>query len=128
MSLIPRVGGEMKVGFPISAEELGFWKREKEEVLQRQLAPGALALLSFTALWRGYPPVAQQASRTGEGAVVLLGDARHAMHPARSMGMNTCFRVADQLAIAPAAFNPVLQAQVLPTTNLEFDRDLTSVG
>ena len=29
---------------------------------------------------------------------MLIGDARHAMHPARSMGMNTCFRVADQLA------------------------------
>jgi len=29
---------------------------------------------------------------------LLLGDACHAMHPARSQGMNTCFRVADRLA------------------------------
>ena len=131
VSLIPRVGGETKVGFPISAEELGFWKREKEEVLHRQLALWC-PRVAFDSLRFGavYPPVAQQSKRyQGKGAVVLLGDARHAMHPARSMGMNTCFRVADQLAIALSALNPGFsQAQVLPVLaefEAECDRDLT---
>ena len=131
VSLIPRIGGQTKVGFPISTEEIGFWKRETEEALQRQLAlwcPGvAFDSLRFGAV---YPPVAQQSKPyQGKGAVVLMGDARHAMHPARSMGMNTCFRVADQLAVALSALNPGFsEAQVLPVLaefEAEFDRDLT---
>ena len=46
-----------------------------------------------------YPPLSQRASAyNGPGQALLIGDASHAMHPARSMGMNTCFRIADQLA------------------------------
>ena len=46
-----------------------------------------------------YPPLSQRASAySGPGQALLIGDASHAMHPARSMGMNTCFRIADQLA------------------------------
>lgn len=46
---------------------------------------------------------------------MLIGDARHAMHPARSMGMNTCFRVADQLADSLTSLNSGFsEAQVLP--------------
>ena len=57
--------------------------------------------MSFDSLGFGaiYPPVSQQSETyQGEGVLVLIGDARHAMYPARRMGMNTCFRVADQLA------------------------------
>ena len=100
VSLIPRTGGATKVGFPVSTEEIGFWKTGSEEALQRRLAEWCPEIefesLAFGAI---YPPVSQQSEPyQGDGAVVLIGDARHAMHPARSMGMNTCFRVADQLA------------------------------
>ena len=80
VSLIPRTGGATKVGFPVSSEDISFWKMGSEEALLRRLAewcPG----IEFESLAFG-----------------AIGDARHAMHPARSMGMNTCFRVADQLA------------------------------
>ena len=100
VSLIPRTGGATKVGFPVSSEDISFWKTGSEEALLRRLAewcPGIeFESLAFGAI---YPPVSQQSEPyRGEGALVLIGDARHAMHPARSMGMNTCFRVADQLA------------------------------
>ncbi len=117
VSLIPRTGGETKVGFPVSPEDIAFWKTESEESLHRRLAewcPGvSFESLAFGAI---YPPVSQQsASYQGEGAFALIGDARHAMHPARSMGMNTCFRVADQLAESLSGLKSGFsEAQVLP--------------
>ena len=83
--------------------------------------------LAFGAI---YPPVSQQSEPyEGEGALVLIGDARHAMHPARSMGMNTCFRVADQLADSlrwlSSGFS---EAEVLPLLSefeARFEQELT---
>ncbi len=131
LSLIPRTGGATKVGFPVSPEEIGFWKTGSEEVLQRRLAewcPGIkFESLAFGAI---YPPVSQQSKPyQGEGALVLIGDARHAMHPARSMGMNTCFRVADQLADSLTCLNSGFsEAQVLPLLaefEARFEQELT---
>ncbi|MFL2503324.1 MAG: FAD-dependent oxidoreductase [Luminiphilus sp.] len=131
VSLIPRTGGATKVGFPVSPEEIGCWKTGSEEALQRRLAkwcPG----IKFESLAFGafYPPVSQQSKPyQGEGALVLIGDARHAMHPARSMGMNTCFRVADQLADSLAGLNSGFsEAQVLPLLaefEARFEQELT---
>ena len=131
VSLIPRTRGATKVGFPVSSEDIGFWKTESEDGLKRRLAdwcPGVpFDSLAFGAI---YPPVSQQSERyRGEGALVLIGDARHAMHPARSMGMNTCFRVADQLADSLRCVSSGFsEAQVLPLlSNFEtrFERELT---
>jgi 2-polyprenyl-6-methoxyphenol hydroxylase-like FAD-dependent oxidoreductase len=61
--------------------------------------------------------------------LVLIGDARHAMHPARSMGMNTCFRVADQLADSLTCLNSGFsEAEVLPLLSefeTRFEQELT---
>jgi 2-polyprenyl-6-methoxyphenol hydroxylase-like FAD-dependent oxidoreductase len=61
--------------------------------------------------------------------VTLIGDARHAMHPARSMGMNTCFRVADQLAALlkelPPGFTEEAVKPVLQQFDVEFEAELT---
>ena len=131
VSLIPRTGGATKVGFPVSTEEIGFWKTGSEEALQHRLAewcPGMkFESLAFGAI---YPPVSQQSEpHQGDGAVVLIGDARHAMHPARSMGMNTCFRVADQLADVLTCLNSGFsEAQVLPLLaefEARFEQELT---
>lgn len=100
VSMIPRTGGGTKVGFPVAPEELPFWRSEPAVALRERLAEWC-PQVEFESLEFGavYPPVSQQSEPYGgEGAVALIGDARHAMHPARSMGMNTCFRVADQLA------------------------------
>jgi len=131
VSLIPRTGGATKVGFPVSTEEIGFWKTGSEEALQRRLAEWCPEIefesLAFGAI---YPPVSQQSEPyQGDGAVVLIGDARHAMHPARSMGMNTCFRVADQLADSLGALSSGFsEAEVLPLLSefeMRFEQELT---
>ena len=131
VSLIPRTGGRTKVGFPVSPEDIGFWKTEPEESLHRRLTewcPG----VSFDSLTFGaiYPPVSQQSEPyRGEGALVLIGDARHAMHPARSMGMNTCFRVADQLADSLRCLSSGFsETEVLPLLSefeARFEQELT---
>ena len=131
VSLIPRTGGATKVGFPVSTEEIGFWKTGSEEALQRRLAEWCPEIefesLAFGAI---YPPVSQQSEPyQGDGAVVLIGDARHAMHPARSMGMNTCFRVADQLADSLGGLSSGFsEAEVLPLLSefeTRFEQELT---
>ena len=33
VSLIPRTGGATKVGFPVSSEDISFWKTGSEEAL-----------------------------------------------------------------------------------------------
>jgi 2-polyprenyl-6-methoxyphenol hydroxylase-like FAD-dependent oxidoreductase len=131
VSMIPRTGGGTKIGFPIASDELSMWRNQPESVLHNQLQQWCPNLefehLAFGAV---YPPVSQQAeSYRGDGAAVLIGDARHAMHPARSMGMNTCFRVADRLAsllkglragFAEAELLPLLQ-----TFEQQFDKEVT---
>ena len=133
LSLIPRTGGGTKIGFPIAVEELTLWRDAPELQLHEQLREWCPTLdfetLAFGAL---YPPVSQQSEAyEGEGAAVLMGDARHAMHPARSMGMNTCFRVADQLANMIAALPPGFsERQVLPILqqfDRQFARDLAPI-
>ena len=131
VSLIPRTGGRTKVGFPVSPEDIGFWKTGSEDALRRRLAEWcpevSFETLAFGAI---YPPVSQQSKPyQGEGAVVLIGDARHAMHPARSMGMNTCFRVADQLADSLRCLSSGFsEAEVLPLLtefDARFEQELT---
>ena len=131
VSLIPRTGGATKVGFPVSTEEIGFWKTVSEDALRRRLAEWCPEIefesLAFGAI---YPPVSQQSEPyQGDGAVVLIGDARHAMHPARSMGMNTCFRVADQLADSLGGLSSGFsEAEVLPLLSefeTRFEQELT---
>ncbi len=100
LSIIPRTGGWTKIGFPIDMTELPQWRdsasSELNALIQRWCPALAFEQLSFGAI---YPPVSLRTdSYGGEGAALLLGDACHAMHPARSQGMNTCFRVADRLA------------------------------
>ena len=133
LSLIPRTGGGTKIGFPIAVEELTLWRDAPESQLHDQLRQWCPTLdfetLTFGAL---YPPVSQQSEAyEGEGAAVLMGDARHAMHPARSMGMNTCFRVADQLANMIAELSPGFsERQVLPILqqfDRQFARDLAPI-
>jgi len=133
LSLIPRTGGGTKIGFPIAVEELAFWRDAPESHLHEQLREWCPSLdfetLAFGAL---YPPVSQQSGAyEGEGAAVLMGDARHAMHPARSMGMNTCFRVADQLAnmiaALPTGFSERQVLSILQQFDRQFARDLAPI-
>lgn len=125
VSLIPRTGGWTKIGFPIDAAELPQWRDQTTQALNARLRTWC-PLLDFQELQFGaiYPPVSLTTDLyQGEGAAVLLGDACHAMHPARSQGMNTCFRVADQLASRLRALSSGFsEAVILPLIH-QFEAD-----
>ena len=59
---------------------------------------------------------------------MLIDDARHAMHPAQSMGMNSCFRVADQLAASlgglSSGFSEVEVLPLLSEFETRFEQEL----
>jgi len=99
VSLIPRVQGGSKIGFPIDASELSHWRSLSSADICATLRAWSSAIdLTEAEFGAIYPPVSlSTAPWRGPGPAVLIGDASHAMHPARSMGMNTCFRVAEQL-------------------------------
>ena len=89
VSAIPRTGGGCKIGLPLRRDELDHWRGLEAEGLEqalRTLAP-ALAIrdLRFDGL---YPPTRVLAQRWIGERAALVGDACHAMHPARSQGMN----------------------------------------
>ena len=100
VSMIPRTQGGSKIAFPIDRSELSEWRACDSKTICKRLRQWSSAIdLSQAKFGAIYLPVSVQTERwTGEGASVLLGDACHAMHHARSMGMNTCFRLADALA------------------------------
>ena len=100
VSMIPRTQGGSKIAFPIDRSELSEWRVCESKNICTRLREWSSAIdLSQAKFGAIYLPVSVQTERwIGEGASVLLGDACHAMHPARSMGMNTCFRLADNLS------------------------------
>ena len=99
VAVIPRADGGVKVGVSIERSETRWWRQASSKQLEarlRELAPDvALRELRFADI---YPPVFLRARRWVSDNVVLIGDACHAMHPARSQGMNTSIRCIDALA------------------------------
>jgi 3-(3-hydroxy-phenyl)propionate hydroxylase len=98
VSVIPRTGGVCKMGIPLSLAELKSWRSADQAEVQRRVqelvpAPG-LDDVRFSAV---YPPLSLTTDRWVKNNVVLLGDACHAMHPARSQGMNTAIYCVDEL-------------------------------
>jgi len=99
VSVIPRTGGHCKIGIPMAPAEANSWRKASAaELVEKvaQLAPS----ISVTGIRYAdiYPPVHLQAAAWVSGTVGLIGDACHAMHPARSQGMNISIRCVDSLA------------------------------
>ena len=99
VAVIPRTGGLCKIGVPIDPAHAAAWRRSTADELQAKLAK-MLPHRQFTELEFAdiYPPVYLRTSSWVHNNVVLVGDACHAMHPARSQGMNTSIRCIDALA------------------------------
>ena len=98
VSVVPRTGGEWKIGFPLARAALGEWKNASPTELGRRLRELVPALKGIAPRMAGVYPVAMvNASRWTDGNCVLLGDACHALHPGRSQGMNVALRGVDGL-------------------------------
>tara|TARA_B100001093_G_C26781165_1_gene994690 strand:- start:1094 stop:1666 length:573 start_codon:yes stop_codon:yes gene_type:complete len=130
-TLIPRTGGANKVGFPVSPEDIGSGKTGSKDALHRRV-DGWCPWVSFDLLAFGaiYQPIAQLSEPyQGDRVLVLIGYARHTMHPARRMGMNACSRVADQSADSLRCLSSgVSEAQGLPSLSefeTHFEQELT---
>ncbi|MEM7283112.1 MAG: NAD(P)/FAD-dependent oxidoreductase [Pseudomonadota bacterium] len=96
--VIPRTGGGCKVGVPISKEAISEWKSSDANELNRRLVELVPCLkLSDLEFADVYPPVYLNAKQWTKDNAVLIGDACHAMHPARSQGMNITIRCVDGL-------------------------------
>ena len=101
VAVIPRTGGGCKIGVPVDQSNVASWRKADGEELARRLhalAPGVE--LDDVTLSDIYPPVYLRAGTWTRGRTVLIGDAVHAMHPARSQGMNAAIRCVDALARA----------------------------
>lgn len=98
-SVIPRTGGDCKIGFPIGRDAFAEWRRMSATEVEARLRQEVPALrVSSLRLGDIYSPVYLQTKGWVQGSAVLIGDACHAMHPARSQGMNISFRCVDVLA------------------------------
>jgi 2-polyprenyl-6-methoxyphenol hydroxylase-like FAD-dependent oxidoreductase len=99
ISVVPRTGGQWKIGFPLARAALNDWTNSTPAELGRRLANLVPALDGIAPRVAGVYPVAMvNASRWTDGNCVLLGDACHALHPGRSQGMNVALRGVASLA------------------------------
>lgn len=99
VAVIPRTGGGCKIGVPVDQDDVVSWRQADSVELQRRLRELAPSVdLTDVELSDIYPPVYLHAENWVDGNVVLIGDAAHAMHPARSQGMNVAIHCVDQLA------------------------------
>ncbi|MBT8444438.1 MAG: FAD-dependent monooxygenase, partial [Gammaproteobacteria bacterium] len=99
VSVVPRMGGNWKIGFPVARAELGDWAGASPKDIGARLSGLVPALAGIEPHYAGVYPVAMvNASTWASGNAVLLGDACHALHPGRSQGMNVALRGVARLA------------------------------
>jgi len=99
ISVVPRAGGQWKIGFPVPRAALNDWTKATSAELGRRLAELVPALTGIAPIVAGVYPVAMvNAERWTDGNAVLLGDACHALHPGQSQGMNVALRSVASLA------------------------------
>ncbi len=117
--VIPRTGGDCKIGVPVDAEfgrKLRAADDDHRSALLAEVIPDLpVSDVRFADL---YPPVYLRTDTWVSDNVVLLGDACHAMHPARSQGMNTTLDCIAELAAA-------LRGQALPLESASVNGLLT---
>lgn len=99
LSVIPRTGGGWKLGLPVPPADLPAYRRAQPQELGARLSAWVPELAGVQPVVCGVYPVARiEAARWWERNLVLLGDARHALHPGRSQGMNLALRGVHHLA------------------------------
>jgi 2-polyprenyl-6-methoxyphenol hydroxylase-like FAD-dependent oxidoreductase len=124
ISVVPRTGGQWKIGFPLAPAALAGWSKLTSAQLGRRLAELVPALEGVEPHVAGVYPVAMvNASRWTDGNCVLLGDACHALHPGRSQGMNVALRGVATLAQDLRDGGFPASSKVIPALLAEFEAE-----
>jgi len=99
ITLIPRGEHNCKVAIPEARGQTKCWSEASEDELKQRLSK-YLPDISFESLRfiDIYSPIDLQTEKWVLDNIILMGDSCHALHPARSEGMNLCITNADQLA------------------------------
>ncbi|MSO98028.1 MAG: FAD-dependent monooxygenase [Rhodospirillaceae bacterium] len=98
ISRIPRAFGEWKIGLPIHKSDIAFWKTATPKMRKSAIVARAPQLENIDAEVGGFYPVKLlNTNKWVHGNTVLVGDACHAMHPARGQGMNVSIRCVSKL-------------------------------
>jgi 2-polyprenyl-6-methoxyphenol hydroxylase-like FAD-dependent oxidoreductase len=99
VSVVPRTGGQWKIGVPVPRTDVARWRRAGSAELGDYLGAHIPEIAGIQPQLAGLYPVAMiNADRWIAGNLVLLGDACHALHPGRSQGMNIAIRAVRALA------------------------------
>jgi 2-polyprenyl-6-methoxyphenol hydroxylase-like FAD-dependent oxidoreductase len=99
--VVPRTGGGWKLGVPVPKSDLKFWKNAgPDDVIDWFAAQIPDIRFSDPTAVTFYPVQMVSALPWVSDNVVVIGDACHAMHPARGLGMNIGLRCVDELATA----------------------------
>ena len=99
--VVPRTGGGWKLGVPVPKSDLKFWhKAAPKEIIDWFASRIPDLRFSEPSAATFYPVQMVSAQQWVRENVVVIGDACHAMHPARGQGMNIALRCVDELAVA----------------------------
>ena len=97
--VVPRTGGGWKLGIPVPKDELKFWhKAGPQEIIDWFAMRIPDLRFSEPSPATFYPVHMVSAQQWVKDNIVIIGDACHAMHPARGLGMNIALRCVDELA------------------------------
>lgn len=124
---VPRTGGGWKLGIPVPKEELKFWhKAEPQEIVD--WFASRIPDLKFSSPSKAsfYPVHRVTAQRWVKDNIVVIGDACHAMHPARGMGMNVALRCVDELAKSIESRKAQLDEHFLRQSAEDYERRIMS--
>jgi len=84
-----RMDGRIKVTMPVADEGIPWWKKSTNEDRQKIIGSIAPELADSEFELAGFYPVRMiHAIEYAIGNTVLIGDAAHAIHPARGQGLN----------------------------------------
>lgn len=100
-----RMDGKIKVTMPVADEGIPWWKKSTNEDRQRIIGSIAPELADCEFELAGFYPVRMiHAIEYAIGNVVLIGDAAHAIHPARGQGLN--MGIASLTSLVPLIPSP----------------------